>query len=268
MKLDLTGQRFGKLTVVHEVEKLGHFTAWLCKCDCGRESIVRTNSLRAGATKSCGCGIVEATRARATKYSIRNMRLYHVWYGMINRCQDPKSKFYHRYGGRGISVCEEWHDYEAFARWALCNGYKEGLSIDRTDNDGNYDPNNCRWTTMKVQHNNTSQCKFYTINGETHSVSEWAEMYGLRHGLVLHRLARGMSIEEALSMKAKFRGKGVPIRCIDTGELFQSAKSAADKYGVTTGAIARAARLGKLSCGMRWEQIYDEIPGRSRFNQE
>lgn len=265
MKLDLTGQRFGKLVVIKEVGKLNGYTAWLCKCDCGNEKVVRTNSLRSGSTKSCGCGMDHARRNNAKFYphEIRIHKLYQVWYGMVDRCKNPKHKFYHRYGGRGIYVCDQWKEYEPFARWALKSGYKEGLSIDRIDNDGNYEPSNCRWVTMKKQHNNTSQCKFYTINGVRKSVSEWAEEYGICHGLVLHRLARGLSIKDALTMESKFRGKGVPIRCIDTGETFRSAKSAADKYGVTTGAIAKAARLGKKSCGMKWEQIYDEIPNRN-----
>lgn len=268
MKLDLTGQRFGKLVVIREDGKLGQYTAWLCRCDCGNEKRVRTNTLRAGSTKSCGCGIVEATRKRTIKYSIRNNKLYHVWYGMIDRCKNPKHKFYHRYGGRGISVCNEWENYESFAEWALRNGYSEGLSIDRINNDGNYEPSNCRWTTMKKQHNNTSQCRYETINGITKSVSEWAEEYGVKHGLVLHRLARGIPIIDALTMESKYRGKGVPVRCIDTGETFQSSKKAAEKYNVSTCAIARAARCGKVSCGMRWEQIHNEIPNRNKYGQK
>lgn len=270
MKLDLTGQRFGKLVAIKEAGKLNGYVTWLCKCDCGNEKAMRTNALRSGATRSCGCGIDHARRNNPSFYQkeYRIHKLYQVWYGMINRCKNTHHKFYHRYGGRGITVCEEWKNYETFAKWALESGYKEGLSLDRRNNDGNYEPLNCRWITMKKQHNNTSQNRFYTINGVTKSVAEWAEDYGIRHGLVLHRLDRGISIEEALTMQSKYRGKGIPVRCIDTGETFQSSKAAADKYGVTTGAIARAARCGKMSCGMRWEQIYDEIPARSRYNKE
>ena len=262
MKLDLTGQRFGKLIVVKEDGKIGEYTAWLCKCDCGKMKRVRINALRSGSTKSCGCGVGEMARKRTIKYSVRNNKLYHVWYGMVDRCKNPKHKFYHRYGGRGICVCDEWIDYDMFATWALANGYKEGLSIDRINNDGNYEPSNCRWATTKEQHNNTSQCSFKTINGITKSVSEWAEEYGIRHGLVLHRLSRGMSIEDALTTESKYRGKGIPIRCIETNETFKSSKEAAEKYGVTTSSIAHAARTGRLSCGKHWKQIYDEIPNR------
>lgn len=259
MKLDLTGQRFGKLTVIEESEKWGHYTTWLCKCDCGNEKKIRTNSLRSGATKSCGCESIKALQMRKIKYKNHNYRMYHVWYGMLERCKNQKNTFYHRYGGRGITVCNEWKDFDNFANWALQNGYDDALSLDRIDNDGNYSPSNCRWVTKKQQHNNTSTNRFETIDGVTKTIAEWADEYGIRYGLLRRRLDRGMSIKDALTTERKWLSRGVPVRCVDTGEIFKSSKSAGEKYGVTTGAIARAARLGKKSCGMRWEQVHGDI---------
>ena len=195
-------------------------------------------------------------KKRKTKYSVQNVRLYHIWYGMLERCRNEKNRFFHRYGGRGIGVCKEWNDYEAFSTWAMNHGYQDGLSIDRINNDGDYKPDNCRWVTAKQQHYNTSQCRYETIDGVTKCIAEWAAEYGIRHGLVLHRLARGMSIVEALTKKTLRAKDGIPVRCVDTGEEFISSKDAAIKYGRTTSAIARAARTGSLSCGMRWEQIW------------
>lgn len=195
-------------------------------------------------------------KRRKTKYSVQNVRLYHIWYGMLERCRNEKNSFYHRYGGRGISVCNEWNDYEQFSIWAIDHGYKDGLSIDRINNDGNYEPNNCRWITKKQQHYNTSQCRYETIDGVTKCVAEWAEEYGMRYGLVLHRLSRGVSIQDALAKKTSMTNKDCKVRCIDTGEIFKNAKTAAEKYGRTTSAIARAAKNGKMSCGMRWEYLW------------
>jgi len=196
---------------------------------------------------------------------VHNKKLYKAWHAMLNRCNNPKNKYYSRYGGRGICVCDEWNDYIKFAYWAFENGFSENLSIDRIDNDGNYEPDNCRWVTMKVQHNNRSGNRLITINGITKTVSEWCDEYDINYNTVLQRMKYGKDIMTALTMTHKYRGNGIPVRCIDTGEMFSSSKEAAEKYGVTLGMIARAARTGCLSCGKRWEQIYDEIPEKKRY---
>lgn len=264
MKLDLTGQQFGRLTVIRKDGKLGQQTAWLCRCECGNAVRLRTNALRSGNTRSCGCYAKEyQSMPKKYRNGIFIDKLYKAWHAMIDRCTNSNNKSFSRYGGRGISVCNEWNDYNAFAEWAIQNGYSEKLSLDRINNDGNYEPNNCRWTTMKVQRNNTSSNRYETINGITKTISEWADEYGVRYSTVLQRLNAGMNITEALTKEMKYRGYGIPIRCVDTGEVFKSSKEASEKYGVSLGAIAKAARLGKTSCGMRWEQIYDEIPNRS-----
>ena len=185
-------------------------------------------------------------------------RLRYIWHGMIRRCNDQKHKGYEGYGGRGISVCNEWHEYVTFARWAIQNGYADNLSIDRINNDGNYEPSNCRWITSKEQLYNKRTSRFATIKGETKTITEWAEEYGQDPNTVFTRIGKGMDIEEALTKRThRNGGHGIPIRCIDTGEEFPSATAAAAKYGYNISCIAKAARLGRTSYGMRWEQIYE-----------
>ena len=207
MKLDLAGQRFGKLTVLREDGKLGKCTAWLCKCDCGKEKRIRTNSLTSGVTKSCGMHQREHLENRKYKYppDVRIRRLRNIWYGMLKRCNKTNHKEYKYYGGRGITVCENWNDYVVFARWALSNGYSNDLTIDRIDNDGNYEPSNCRWVTIQEQLRNRSNNRHETINGVTKTVAEWSRDYGVEKNTVYRRLDRGMSIVEALTKRSRVR---------------------------------------------------------------
>ena len=146
--IDLTGQRFGLLTVIERAENAKNgVIRWRCKCDCGKETITSTSHLRSGHTKSCGClGLRHATEAKI-KHGMSGTHLYNIFRMMHGRCEDPKNKAFPYYGGRGIKVCDEWTDFEIFKVWALSNDYEDGLSIDRIDPNGNYEPSNCEWVT-------------------------------------------------------------------------------------------------------------------------
>jgi len=192
--IDLTGKRFGKLTVIERAAdyispKGKATTQWRCKCDCGNETVARTDLLRHGYTQSCGC--INATQGGAWK-----LPMYQTYSGMMDRCYNQKCESYPHYGARGITVCDEWKNSAlAFCEWSFANGYKEnsGLSIDRIDVNGNYCPENCRWTDIKTQNNNKTDTHHVTYNGETHTYSEWADILnlGLTRGVIYNRIFNG-----------------------------------------------------------------------------
>lgn len=215
-KIDLTGQRFGRLVVLEEGkghrQKSGkNVRQWICRCDCGNIKIVRQNNLMRDSyqTLSCGCLAREVRRNNAKKlfttHGHRKERLYAIWCSMRSRCNKPRAKEYNAYGGRGIRVCQEWNDYETFRTWAYANGYdpnaKRGVcTIDRIDNDGGYCPENCRFADMKTQANNTQHNRKYVWMGRERTLLQIIEESGtkLSRNCLYKRLKKGMSVDAAL----------------------------------------------------------------------
>lgn len=202
--IDLTGQRFGRLVVIESVGRSKYrYGLWRCKCDCGNEVIVATNLLHRGKTQSCGCYKID----KNTTHGQSGTRLYWIWGGMINRCTNSTMHNYNNYGGRGITVCDEWRTFEPFYEWAITNGYREDLTIDRIDTNGNYCPENCRWATPKQQANNKRNNRLLTLNGITHTMTEWSEITGLSVTCICLRLDRyRWSVEDALTKPSKYKG--------------------------------------------------------------
>lgn len=197
--MDLTGQRFGMLTVLERAGHKRNRVAWRCRCDCGKEVIVCALDLRDGSKKSCGC-MKGAWIAKArTKHGMVGSRLYRIWAGIKKRCLNKHDVEYHNYGGRGISVCAEWMEFEPFKKWAWANGYADNLTIDRIDVNGNYSPENCRWTTYKEQANNKRNNRFVEYDGRRQTIAQWAEEIGMDYNALLYRLTR-FSIEKAFTM--------------------------------------------------------------------
>ncbi len=195
---DLVGQQFYDLTVVSATTKRRRGRmVWLCRCICGTHIDVPAPYLIKGGTKSCGC--VATVRAG------RDGREYNIWTDMKSRCYNPMAKRYERYGGRGIIICERWHNFSVF--FADMGPCPSGHSIDRIDNDGNYEPDNCRWATRKQQLRNFSRNRFITFNGATKCLSEWSEETGIRALTISYRLKAGWSVEDAMTKPVNCRHK-------------------------------------------------------------
>lgn len=204
--VDLSGQKFGMLVVqglVPERSTQGH-VLWMCICDCGTIKNIMGSNLKRGLSQSCGCQVTVALRARKGEkrtHGYSNSWVQRVWYGMINRCYDPTNNAYARYGGRGIRVCERWkNSIEAFHE-DMGDRPSPKHQIDRwPNNDGDYEPENCRWATPKEQANNRSSSRVIEFRGETRTLMQWAESIGIDHASLIGRLNRGWPLEEALTM--------------------------------------------------------------------
>lgn len=191
----MVGKRFGRLEVIRLYEKTQNGNRWLCKCDCGNQAIVYDRNLRAG-TRSCGCLHKELARESHTTHGKANTRLFRIWVGMRHRCRNEKLREYKYYGGKGVSVCNEWNNsFEKFEEWAILHGYNELLTLDRIDVNGNYEPNNCRWVTNEEQQANKSNTMFLTYNGKTLRAKEWEAITGIPYQTIMQRLRYGWSVE-------------------------------------------------------------------------
>jgi len=207
--VDLTGRRFGRLVVLYESEeRKGGRLTWHCRCNCGNEVDIIGRNLTSGHTKSCGCYNRERAAEVHTVHGMSRKRkqhpIYWTWRAMLQRCEKPNSKQYKDYGGRGIAVCDEWHDAQVFIGWALASGWQKGLTLDRIDNDGNYEPSNCHWVTRKENNRNKRSNRLITFNGKTQCLADWAEEVGMDFATLWHRLYRfHWSIERALTEPAR-----------------------------------------------------------------
>lgn len=192
---DLTGRRFGLLTVLEKQDNLGGHINWRCKCDCGNITVARGAVLTSGHKQFCeSC----QRKLRGSTWRSDN-RIYKIWKHMLERCEVQKDRYFHCYGGRGIEVCSEWHDYDIFLEWSLKNGYADNLTIDRVDVNGNYEPSNCRWATQKEQQNNRTNNCLITFNGKTQTKKQWSEETGIGYTTICKRLSLGWSTERALT---------------------------------------------------------------------
>lgn len=195
LKYDLTGKRIENFIVLKDGIRRNNKIYCLCKCDCGNIVEVRKDNLNGHRnTRNCGC------RTSQYIHGLSKDRLHVIWSMMKQRCTNPNHKSYKNYGAIGVCVCDEWlHNFVAFKNWAINNGYKDYLTLDRIDYNGNYEPSNCRWLTIKEQSNNRRTNRILTFNGESHTMSQWCDITGLSKPTIYHRLKSGWDIERTLT---------------------------------------------------------------------
>lgn len=191
--IDLSGQKFGRLSVLEHVKSQKGQTYWRCRCDCGKIRIVQSYHLRVGHTKSCGC----LSRERSTIHKAKRTRLYRIWCNMKSRCLNTHNRAFKDYGARGIAVCQEWiESFLHFQSWAVATGYNEHLSLDRKDNNKDYSPENCHWTTMKEQQRNKRNTLYF--NGKP--LAQIADETGIKYDFLYRRLKKGWPLTEILKL--------------------------------------------------------------------
>lgn len=207
-KSDLAGQQFGKLTAlrIDNSKPTGSGFYWICQCNCGNKKSIRMDALVAGRTKSCGC-----IPTGKIKHGQSRSKLYSVWIGIKMRCYNPHEPAYRHYGKRGIQMCEEWRNsFQPFFDWAIEHGYSEGLSIDRIDNNGNYEPTNCRWVTQKEQNSNKRDTVFISWNGMTLSMREWSDITGINIRTINYRYRAGWPSDRIFTEAVHYKNKSTP----------------------------------------------------------
>jgi hypothetical protein len=197
MLIDLTGKHFDRLFVVKRSKNAGRQPKWECLCSCGNTAIVHGSNLRHGYTKSCGCLHQEATKKANTTHGESKSKTYVIWRNMINRCENYARPDFINYGGRGISVCQKWRSFVGFV--SDMGKAMPGMSIDRINTDGNYEPSNCRWATATQQARNKRNTRLVEFNGNRASLAEHCKSLGLNYRTIHQRLKRGWTANAALS---------------------------------------------------------------------
>ena len=238
--IDITGQRFGRLIAIKK-EKVA---LWLCKCDCGNEVVVPYSNLVSGLKKSCGCWWIENKKMfgqQSKKHGGYGTSVYRKYCAIKQRCYNPNNHEYHRYGGRGIKMCDEWlNSFESFRQWAYENGYDENgeLTLDRVDNNGDYSPENCRFASRKEQQLNRECALVCEYKGVRYTAWNFAKKFGITSpNFVSKRVKAGINASEILNEWEK--SQHLPSYLI-------TVKEASKKYGKTEGHIRRMLRDGKL----------------------
>jgi hypothetical protein len=194
--IDYTGNRFSFLTVLRRGEQIDGRQAWVVRCDCGAEKLMKPSSFAYGGTKSCGCKRNEL-RAHLRKHGSKHTSEYWAWRSMKQRCLNPNCADYKNYGGRGIKVCDRWLEFQNFLA-DMGRRPSPRHSLDRLDNNKGYEPGNCLWRTYEDQNNNTRANRFLELNGRTQTMAQWAREYGLPAYSVSHRISRGWSLRDAV----------------------------------------------------------------------
>lgn len=207
--IDISGKTFGRLKAIEPFGKTkSRVAVWKCVCECGNVSYVDGSSLRTGRTRSCGCLNKENSSLKNTIHGKSTTRVYKIWQKIKDRCHNKKNDHFNCYGGRGITVCEEWEkDFMSFYNWAMRHGYRDDLTIDRIDVNGNYCPENCRWSTQKEQTNNTRKNKILEMKGEKHTLKQWSEIKNINYSSLRKRIKLGWGIEKALLTPIKQKGE-------------------------------------------------------------
>lgn len=201
--INLIDKRFERLLVIsNEGVRKGH-QYWLCQCDCGNKKIVEGGNLKSGNTKSCGCFHVEQAINKNKTHGMRYSKEYTAWESMITRCHNTKNKSYADHGGKGISVCDEWRESFQYFINHIGKAPSPNHSVDRINNNGDYEPGNVRWATRIEQANNKSNNRYITYNGKTLTLAQWESELNLRSGLLSQRIRQGFTEEMALTKKVR-----------------------------------------------------------------
>jgi hypothetical protein len=199
----ILGQRFGKLVVIERLPANSHHEAeWRCVCDCGNEHITTSYNLTHGKTTRCRECTIKLIAQKNTTHGQQPKKMFNAYVNMKTRCYNHNYYLFKNYGGKGITICDEWlgkNGFINFREWSLKNGYKDKLSIDRIDNNKGYSPDNCRWVTMTVQQNNRTNNRLITLGGETKTLADWCRFYKINYSAVISRLDLGWSDIDALT---------------------------------------------------------------------
>jgi len=234
---ELTGQVFGTIKVLSFAGKdKGKKNTWNCICiQCKKKYIKQSGELKRTNCKSCS----------AKKHGYSMLSLYHVWASMKARCINKNSKDYNNYGGRGITIYNEWENFNSFKEWALLSGYKQGLEIDRIDVNGNYCPENCRWVSKRKQANNRRNNNYFEIDGETKTLFEWVRIYEINYSTVIKRLKSGLNIEDALKMEVdKTKQAKSKIKYFNINGISKSLYDWCEVYEISIKTIKKRMKKG------------------------